>query len=528
MSVLDDVFDYLEILATVKATYVVSPETLDAINSSIQAVMHVTDRISPRSFAACLRGEPWKKGTELTEPFYRIKNASLEEIADVIRSEEGSEGKILGADIPERILANTFPVLYDTAKDGDYLYKANFSYNRFRVGSDFHWQQYLQSGAEVAEGYALKMNAADVAAKDNRYIGTFPIYDLENKTYTYELEYFRNFADRHKFYFACGTFINLATGGTMQDCGCDPSMPCLAIQLAYSDGKIRYLLVRQSTNAYRNTENMHNTNTVDFAFDDNGEFTAKLKVVLNCGAKKTVTLYNNYGEIPPTTDAVYNWRGEVIPIDFKIYHVVNGKDMLVASGGIYQPADIPLVCGIGNAEKPSESEYYGVRNLVIYKGDTVNIQFTINGTAYRTPKGTTWQMFVDDNADLGFAVKNGLVYLNHYKIKDGESDVSAESYIIDTETYVTHGWIIGSETILFKVELLNNADSYLSATHAAIDGMAWIDIAHPDCEAYDSSFVTDSNGVLYINGEFDLVPLKTEQGNEITQGERIEATVYYV
>lgn len=296
----------------------------------------------------------------------------------------------------EKYSIGDVPTPYDEADEHEKLYEVNFSSGNFVHHNDTaealpnNGVLYDARGNEIDEAYvsenhknllgnhrisedvSLKIDGNDTNGKaDHRYVGRFPMYDLENKTYTYELEYFRNFSSRHKFYFASGTFINRATGNTMQECGCDVKMPNLAIQLANSDGKVRYLLVRQSMILYNNTENIHNNYNQSFVLDDNGEFTAKLKVVLKGGTKKNVTLYANYGEV--YNSGVNYWVGDVVPIDFEIYHSVSGNDILISSGSIYQPADIPLVCGVGNYDVLASGGYYGIRNLTIFKGDRAKI-----------------------------------------------------------------------------------------------------------------------------------------------------------
>lgn len=282
---------------------------------------------------------------------------------------------------------------YDKATDGEKLYDVNFGSSNFIHIDDSteatpnNGTLYNCYGNEIDEAYiaenhrslslypfvsesvSLKMDSVDTnGGTDHRYIGRFPMYDLENKTYTLEFEYFRNFDRRHKIYFASGTFINRETGETMQGCGCDVKLPNLAIQLSKSSsGKVKYTLVRQSMILSSNTENIYNDLTQDFVVNANGEFTAKLKIVLRGYSKKQTTLYANYGEV--SNGAVNYWVGEVIPIDFEIYHSVASGDVLISSGSVYQPADVPLVCGVGNYDVLADGEYYGCRNVSIYKGD---------------------------------------------------------------------------------------------------------------------------------------------------------------
>lgn len=431
-------------------------------------------------------------------------------------------GKYLDRDI---LVTALDAIAYDDAKEGDRLYKAGFSSECFTPIDDSSgtvenngtiydgYGAYTPSGWTgehrrnlakfpiVGEHTALKVDGSDTTGvADHRYVGHFPMYDLENKTYTCEFEYFRNYEKRHKFYFACGTFIDKETGSTINGDWCDTYMPCLAIQLGKSSaGKITYNLVRQSSIIYNNTTNVHNSNTVDFVMEEargdsyqhdisfpatdknyteraplkatiinqnaneyysdeanwegadagddegcrlffldtissilegatvewngitgtahcvkigeeyycyeleiqilggNGEvlatvlpyrhisdtvtflpateggFTAKLKVILKGGAKERVTLWKGHGGLVKPSNAGARWVGNIIPIDFEIYHTVNGEDLLIADGCVYQPADVPLVCGVGDWEVLPEGKYYGIRNLTIYKGDRTTV-----------------------------------------------------------------------------------------------------------------------------------------------------------
>ena len=341
--------------------------------------------------------------------------ATAESVKEKIQGLIDKSNNVTGADESDLtsavdLLAKGYgnaPIPYDEANEGDKLYKAYFAsgnlvhvddstealanngtlYNKSGVAIDEAYlaenHMNLSLNAVVSESSALKVDGADTNGKANhRYVGRFPMYDLENKTYTYEFEYFRNYEKRHKFYFAAGTFINRQTGETMQECGCDVKMPNLAIQLTNNGGKIRYVLVRQSWILDKNTENIYNNNTQKLVLDANGDFTAKLKIVLKGHSKKRTTLYANYGEV--YNGGVNYWVGDVIPIDFEIYHTVESGDMLISSGSIYQPADVPLVCGVGDYDVLPSGKYYGVRDLSIYKGDRIALIY--KGDYVVTPK----------------------------------------------------------------------------------------------------------------------------------------------
>ena len=284
------------------------------------------------------------------------------------------------------------PIAYEDAKDGEKLYNVHFASGRFRAIDDTkeyfseggttylangdvsdppltQWRRSLVADPDAMVGSALIIHGSDTTAVDHRLIGYFPEYDLENKTYTYEFQYFRNFNKRHKFYFANGNFVNEGGGVVDADSGCDPTIPCLALELNYASGNVDYKLYRQSKGFVNAC--IYNRKTVPFEKDSSGEFTAQMKVVLEGGAKQTsVTLYERHGVVSEASKPYVNyWTGDIIPITYTIYHTVNGENIKVAGGYIYQPADIGLVFGIGNYDALSSDEWYGVRDLVIYKGD---------------------------------------------------------------------------------------------------------------------------------------------------------------
>ena len=403
------------------------------------------------------------------------------------------------------------PIPYDEADDGAKLYGVDFTAGRLKFVDDTtknfneggttyladgsvsnppltQWRKSLDWRLDGVIGRELRITSDDITAADHRVIGYFPEYNLENKTYTYEFEYFRNFAKRHKFYFANGNFVNTQGGVVNASSGFDPTQPCLALELNEADGRVDYKLYRQSAGFVNNT--IFNRKTIPFemitenegtteeykhrltltVYDDNGEgpteisvdfcnsdpmdlssywdlylptgytivsygpgyeyvgkvslcdslnnfiytegkiywegdddrigesrnmlyevravrdtvtppitpdsvcvFKANMKVVLSGGAKlSNVTLYERHGLVTDGTIPNENyWVGDVIPIDYAIYHTHNGKDIKVAAGHIYQPANIGLVFGIGEYDSLAKGDWYGVRNLAIYKGDRI-------------------------------------------------------------------------------------------------------------------------------------------------------------
>jgi hypothetical protein len=318
-------------------------------------------------------------------------------------------GDVIGEEQPDLTTAvdrlvegyGNLPIPYEKAGFGDELYRAYFRSGNFTPVDDTEeyfneggttylangtvsenppltqWRKSLVENPDVARGGELRISSDDTTATDHRFIGYFPQYDLENKTYTYEFEFFRNFDKRHKVYFANGVFLR-KDGSVVENGGCDPTIPCLALELNYSSGKVDYKLYRQSS-GFVNSENIFNRKTVAFAKNALGDFVAKLKIVLSGGAiQKNVRLTEYYGtdeHVPSGVKQNY-WVGDIIPIAYTIYHTVNGKNIKVAAGYIYQPANIGLVFGIGNYDALAEGQYYGIRNLTIYKGEVIQTKET--------------------------------------------------------------------------------------------------------------------------------------------------------
>lgn len=330
------------------------------------------------------------------------------------------------------------PVIYEKARNRQKIYAANFSSNYFNKNkSGGTWKIGINSGATVAEDTALIINAAKYQAHpytDQRYIGTFPLYTLENKTYTLDFELFKEPTYfRPRVYFANGVFIDSETGGKMNGVRCNPAMYCLGFQVQHSrtTGKMQYQFVDNGNDEDKST-NLIQPNKI-WEVDENGERSAKLKVVLKGGAKKeNVTIYNGNGTIQK--DGVSTWTGDIIPIYFTVYC----DDNKAAEGLIYQPADEPLVFGIGSYEKPTDIQYYGVRDLNIYKGDMVNadISFTIDGIEYTVPKGTPWEIFIDNNSNLGLYYQS---YSEGSGIFDVDSSLELDGVIVKKYDLIVSG-----------------------------------------------------------------------------------------
>lgn len=401
----------------------------------------------------------------------------------------------------EKYTIGDAPVAYDKASDGARLYDVYFSSGNFVPVDDSvtpfddggtasgtapntattQWRKSMAITADTTLAREFVIEKEDTDGKaDHRQIGYFPAYDLENKTYTLEFEFCRNFEKRHKVYFACGNFTDAQTGGAVTNGGYDSSMPCLAIELnkasvkaeynhhmiatvydehgegpteiaidvinsnsadlssrfaeyipighdivSYGsgyeyggevtgksgntihtagtfyaesyEGEIRpsysgsldffvdsatdivtlikggdfvdYKLYRQSA-GFVNDTNLFNRKTIPFVKGAEGEFAAALRIVLKGGARKATTLYEKYGEAAnvPSGASPANWTGDIIPVDFTIYH----GSTKIAAGTVYQPAKHGIVFGVGNYDVLGNGEYYGVRNLTIYKGDTMS------------------------------------------------------------------------------------------------------------------------------------------------------------
>lgn len=302
---------------------------------------------------------------------YIIQKQTLADVADEVRMKECSTNLIPVSELGKRRrLATAIP--YSQAQDGDKLYEANFESGTYQLGSGSNWLYAINGGADVSEGYTLEIDRTKAAGYYAKYIGKFPMYDLENKTYTLDFEYFKKLGlTRHRVYFANGVFLDSETGGTMNGGRCmvnsDGTLYCLGFQIVSSNtykefGDYRFV---DNANNWSST-NINQPTSVNYkTMKLNGEeLSTNFKIVLRGGARKeNVTIYHGNGTIP--TANVTTWTGDVIPIYFTIY---NNTDK-AAEGLIYQPADIPLVFGIGCAETPTASQYCGVRNLVIYKGD---------------------------------------------------------------------------------------------------------------------------------------------------------------
>ena len=227
------------------------------------------------------------------------------------------------------------------------------------------WRNAINASAAVAADNELRIAFKDVAGSANqKYVGYFPDYSLENNIYTYDVEFFLKDMTRAKIFFGNGVFLNDAKSSTAitLTSRCAVSMPGLNIELN-TNGKARLM-----------SDGSNTTSTaLPIALTENSttkEYTTQLKIVLSGGSKKTVTLYE--GKHETVTSGVNYWKGEVIPVTYTIYDSANKE---VVTGTFYQPADVGLVFGIGEYTAISSGindGYFGARNLTIYKGDIMH------------------------------------------------------------------------------------------------------------------------------------------------------------
>ena len=307
----------------------------------------------------------------------------------------------------------TTPKAYDSVDDGEKLWDVDFSSEYFTPVDDTAtvfvnngityskkgvagstakslWRKSLADGATVVEqnGAALKIDGAvaavgtegdenyvpavpaDNTSSDQKYIGQINAYDLANKTYTYEIDYFRKGVIRSNIYFSNGAFA--ISGEEI-----DAEMPNLGVELHQTVFKLKN--GNDSLSYKINDAPKYVTDEVT------GETTISLKIVLQGGEKiEDKILFNGRNQNLSSTNNVKHWIGDVIPVTFSIYASVpqndgSVKDVRVARNIIYQPADVKLVLGIGEYNNLTEGQYYGIKNVSIYKGDVpgmLNDNFT--------------------------------------------------------------------------------------------------------------------------------------------------------
>lgn len=257
-------------------------------------------------------------------------------------------------------------------------------------------------GKEGEEGYVPEV-PSDALANDQRLVGQFEMYDLENKTYTYEFDAAWD-VTRFKVYFANGTFVNFG--------GCDPWMPNLGLEINNSAFSFRRNSAAVAQNVVGKPQSVK---------DENNVYHLGFKIVLAGGEKiEDMTLYNGTWTNPKETLSV---KGDFIPVNYSIYQsitktsddgTVTVQDIRVSTGLIYQPAKNKLVFGIGEWTAPAANKVYSVSNLAIYKGDT-SIPFTFGFTKVYEETGwgsdlTTFDAKGITNPALNFA--NGYEWTN--------------------------------------------------------------------------------------------------------------------
>ena len=270
----------------------------------------------------------------------------------------------------------------------------------------------LAVGYEGEEGYVPEISS-DAKGTDQRYVGQINAYDLENKTYTYEIEYFRKGIVRSKIYFANGTFYNFG--------GSDPYMPCLGMEINNNG----YRLMRQSSAVTTGVVGKPN-----YTVNEAGETTTNMKIVLSGGTKlEDVAIYNGTWTTPKAESAY--WIGDVIPVEFSIYNTITKEDgtvqdIRVCTATLYQPADVDLVLGIGEYNNLGNSQYYGIRNVDIYKGNTAK-PFDFGFAKVYEEAGWGSELTYFDARGITNAAYN---YNNGYEwVNQGSTEVDAEGVI---------------------------------------------------------------------------------------------------
>ena len=279
-------------------------------------------------------------------------------------------------------------------------------------------------GTEGEEGYVPAI-PSESKGSDQRYIGTINAYDLENKTYTYVFDYFRQGIARSKFYFGNGMFLNFG--------GSDQHMPCLGIELNASG----YRLMRQSSAITQNVIGKPSY-TVDAATKYT---TAQMKVVLSGGeVLEDITLWSGSWLTTPTKEDpannVAHWTGDAIIVNYSIYNTITKEDGTVqdircSTGSFVQPADLNLVFGIGEYNNPGKGQFYGAKNLAIYKGD-VSVPFTFGFEKVYTDAGWGSELTQFDAKGITNEANN---YANGYEwVNQGSVAVDAEGVVTINRT----------------------------------------------------------------------------------------------
>ena len=350
--------------------------------------------------------------------------AKLQDLIDNSNRVMGGERKTLTLAINS--LINGFgnePIAYEDAEEGEKLYTAYFSTNNFQEGMGGTWQAGIKDGAVVAEINRLIVDNRKYQNhfyQDQRYKGTFPMYDLENKTYTLEFEFFKEpSVFRHRAYFAKGVFIDATTGEKMDGSYYRYEMFCLGIQLQQdANGVLKYQFVDNGSNF--TSANLNQPKNKIWEIDGSGERSAKLRIVLKGGEKREdVTINASNG----------TWRGDIIPLEFTIYHLLDSVYEKVGEGLIYHTADTPLVFGTGSYEIPTGNQYYGLRNLTIYKGDRAEANSVAGITADMIAEGGLAEVNLPNATTIkqyAFYSDKALVNISMPKVTDIRNAAFAE------------------------------------------------------------------------------------------------------
>ena len=408
-------------------------------------------------------------------------------------------------DAPAADAPVTTPKAYADAADGEKLYDVDFSSEyythvddskeHFKKGTTYNvdgseytgfmlgWHKALAEEYTIVEeeGAALKVDSTDITGTDSRYIGYINAYDLENSTYTYSFEYFRSDAyetadgkvtamARSKFYFGSGTFANLVY--------CDTDMPCLGVEFNATGGR----LMRQSS------ASAAFTGCPVYKINEAHEKVSQVKVVLEGGAKKeNVTFYGQsigdaLGVYPDTpADGTKTWKGDIIPVKFTIYTTQTFEDgsqvdVRHSSYTLYQPVGLGLVFGIGEYNKLNAGQYYGARNLAIYKGDT---SIPYESQFAKDYEAAGWGATVT-NFDTKGISNAAFNYANGYEwVNQGSATADAEGVITinRTDKGATQGAYTPSpfqdqwNTGIYEMELTINNASRLKVGVISVPGV---------------------------------------------------------
>lgn len=399
----------------------------------MQRIVLATDEIE-KAFRGS--GGGIKKGEHVMN--FKVTRKALSFILAVIMLMSATAVTLVNADAASGD-TGTAPKAYDTAKDGEKLYDVDFSSEYYTLVDDSVisfdnggktydtdgllnadakglWRNNLTDDAAVVEedGKAIRINDTvpgfgnpgddvyiapstdEVLGAGSASVGYLNGFTLENKTYTLDFEFFKKVQAKATVFFGNGTFYEFG--------GCDVKMPNIGIEVGTT-----YALMRQNNKVTFPTNGLAPV----FTAKKNGESTIDMKIVLSGGeVMEDVTLYANSWTTP--NNNVSTWYGDIVPVSFDIYvsyATAQGHDydIPVVSGMFYQPADLPIVFGVGESNNLAISQYYGVRDLAIYKGDT-NVEYDMHFDEVYDSIDYGTDLFVFDTQGLRNQYRNAIGY----------------------------------------------------------------------------------------------------------------------